>query len=357
MAEVIEQSDELAALWEWFAGTLVPDYSPLYTRIAGSVAQDRALLDLVREAPPEAHMPLVLLAAVHYLVLDGVDHPLAAVYAGRSRQDPAPLFHDLCMRHRREILEVMSQRRVQTNEVGRSALLGPALTQLGGVYGLPLHLVDVGASAGLNLCCDRYLLDYGEWGRTGRSDAEVHISCEVRGGNPPIASRLGPISRRVGIDLDPVDLDDPQDVQWLLACVWPDTGRLERTRRAIEAVRRQRPRVVGGDAVDVLPAVLGDLPPDGVACVVTTWVMAYLSPDKRARFVELLAEWGERRPVVWVCGESVGVVEPLRGVESGEPGDPATGEVLTAVSFVAGSLQPKLLARVHPHGRWLDWQT
>ena len=357
MGEVIEQSDELAALWEWFAGTIVPDYSPLYTHIAGSVAQDRALLDLVREAPPEAHMPLVLLAAVHYLVLHGVDHPLAAVYAGRSRQDPAPLFHDLCMRHRREILELMSQRRVQTNEVGRSALLAPALTQLGRVHGLPLHLVDVGASAGLNLCCDRYLLDYGDRGRTGPSDAEVHISCEVRGGHPPIAPQLGPISTRLGIDLDPVDLDDPADVQWLLACVWPDTGRLERTRWAIEAVRRQRPPVVGGDALDVLPGVLGDLPAQGVVCVVTTWVMAYLSPDKRARFVELLGEWGQRRPVVWICGESVGVVEAVRGVESGEPGDPATGEVLTAVSFDAGSPQPELLARVHPHGRWLDWQT
>lgn len=356
MAEVIEQRDELAALWEWFAGTLLPDYSPLYTRIAGSVAQDRAVLDLVREAPPEAHMPLVLLAAVHYLVLGGVDHPLAAVYAGRSRRDPAPLFHDLCMRYRREVLELMSRRRVQTNEVGRSALLGPALTHITRAHGTPLHLVDVGASAGLNLCCDRYLLDYGEWGRSGPPGAPVHISCEVRGGNPPVAARLGPISARVGIDLDPVDVDDPADVQWLLACVWPDTGRLERTRRAIDVARRQRPRVEGGDAVEVLPAVLGDLPAEGVTCVVTTWVMAYLSPDKRAGFVELLAEWGNRRPVVWICGESVGVVEALRGVEPGEPGDPAAGEVLTAVSFHAGSVEPKLLARVHPHGRWLDWE-
>lgn len=356
MAEVTEQSDELAALWTWFAGNLLPEYSPLYTRIAGAVAQDRAVLDLVREAPPEAHLPLVLLAAVHYLVLGGVDHPLAAVYGGRSRQDPAPLFHDLCVQHRREILELMARRRVQTNEVARSALLGPALTWVSRAFGRPLHLVDVGASAGLNLCCDRYLLDYGDHGRTGPSDADVHIACAVRGGDPPIAPRLGPISERVGIDLDPVDLDDADDVRWLLACVWPDTGRLERARGAIEVARRQRPRVVGGDAVETLPRVLEALPPQAVVCVVTTWVLAYLSPDQRARFFDVLTEWGTRRPVVWICGESSGVVEGLRHLESCRPRGSAEGEVLSAVTFDGGSADPELLARVHPHGFWLDWR-
>lgn len=356
MAELIEQGDALAALWEWFAGTFLPEYSPLYARIATTVAQDRAVLDLVREAPPEAHLPLVLLAAVHYVVLGQADHPLAAVYAGASRQDPAPLFHDFCMRHRAEILEVMARRRVQTNEVARSALLAPALTRVARAHGLPLLLVDVGASAGLNLCCDRYLLDYGEWGRTGPVDAEVRIACEVRGGKPPIASELGPISGRVGIDLEPVDLDDPDHVRWLLACVWPGTGRLERTRRAIDVARRQRPRVVGGDALKVLPGVLGDLPPAGVVCVTTTWVLAYLSPDERRGFVELLVECAARRPVVWICGESVGVVEAFRSLEPDRSEGPAAGEMLSTMTFDAGSVEPELLARVHPHGRWLDWK-
>jgi hypothetical protein len=47
---------------------------------------------MVQSAPSEAHLPNVLLAAVHYLVLSGLEHPLADVYAGRSDQDPGPLF-------------------------------------------------------------------------------------------------------------------------------------------------------------------------------------------------------------------------------------------------------------------------
>ena len=63
-------------------------YSPLYDRICRTVAESDEVLDLVAEAPPPSHNPVLLLAAVHYLVLGGIDHPLAAVYAGDSDADP-----------------------------------------------------------------------------------------------------------------------------------------------------------------------------------------------------------------------------------------------------------------------------
>src|SRR5207245_11305897 len=114
---------------------------------------DAHLLALVLESPPAAHMPLVLLAAVHYLLLEGLDHPLADVYAGRTAADPAPLFRQLCLDHRHAAAELLAHRHVQTNEVGRSALIAPALAVVAARLGEPLALVDVGASAGLNLRC------------------------------------------------------------------------------------------------------------------------------------------------------------------------------------------------------------
>src|SRR5262245_22048375 len=246
---------ELADVWIYFADTSCRGYSPLYDRICRAVAANDDVLDLVGEAPRRGHQPNVLLGAVHYLLLGGLDHPLADVYTGTSDADPGPLFIDVCLTHRAEILELLATRHTNTNEVGRSAVLGPALTEVAARSGEPLTLVDVGCSAGVNLHCDRYALDYGPAGTTGPQDAPVRIACEVIGGHPPIARALPPIAERVGIDREPVDLADDDEIRWLLACVWPDTGRIPRTRLALGELRRTPPRVVRGDAVDAVGEV------------------------------------------------------------------------------------------------------
>ena len=88
------------AIWLYFADTSSAEYSPLYDRISRTVAASEELLELIGEAPPTGHQPTVLLAAVHYLLLEGLDHPLASVYAGVSDADPGPLFVDVCLRNR-----------------------------------------------------------------------------------------------------------------------------------------------------------------------------------------------------------------------------------------------------------------
>ncbi len=311
-------TDDLGRIWEWFADSACGDYSPLYDRICRAVARDGELLDLIRAAPPPAHQPNVLLAAVHFLLLGGLDHPLAAVYAGTSTADPAPLFRSLCLEHRDEVLALMETRRTQTNEVGRAAVIGPALTWTAARHHGPLALVDVGTSAGLNLLCDRYLLDYGERGTTGPADAAVRIECAVLGNDmPPIGAQLPPIVDRVGLDRSPVDVADEADARWLLACVWPDTGnRLERTRAAIAYAQADPPRLVRGDMLEDLPALLDALPDDALACVTTTWVVAYLLVDDRDRFADALRDAGRKRPIVWISAEGIGIV---RGVHTGRP--------------------------------------
>ena len=112
---------DLGRVWEWFADTSCKGYSPIYDRICRFVANDDELLALIRESPPPAHQPNVILGVVHYLLLGGLDHALAAVYAGESDADPGPLFHDVCLTHRAAVLELMETRRTQTNECGRSA--------------------------------------------------------------------------------------------------------------------------------------------------------------------------------------------------------------------------------------------
>ena len=319
------------------------------------MAADRSVLDLVRSSPPEAHLPPALLGAVHYLLLDGLDHPLADVYAGRSGADPAPLFLEVCHTHRDEISDLLAVRRVQTNDCGRSALIGPGLTWIGDRIGGPFALIDVGASAGLNLLCDRYRLDYGGHGATGPADSPVVVACEVLAGRPPIADRLPTPVSRVGIDRSPIDLADPTDARWLLACVWPDTGRLARTEASIRLAQADLPTVVAGDGVERLPAVLDDLENGTAAVVVTSWAFAYFSTDQRQRFTELLAEASHRRPVAWLSADGAGTVEGVADPSLTDASG-AQAHVLGSVLFEEGAAHPTLLAVVQQHGGWIDWQ-
>jgi hypothetical protein len=355
MAQMSDPTNDLAHLWEWFAATHCRDDSPLYERISLAVAADRELLDLVRSAPPAAHMPLTLLGAVHYLLLEGLEHPLADVYAGRSDADPGPLFLDLCRVRRDEVTALLATRHVQTNDCGRSAVIGPGLTWLASRLEGPMSLVDVGASAGINLLCDRYRMDYGAHGATGPVDSPVQIGCRVVAGAPPISPRLPVLVARVGIDRSPVDLADPDNARWLLACVWPDTGRLERTAASIRLAQADPPRVIAGDATGALPGVLSDLPESATAIVVTTSALAYLGIEERRRFVAVLETESHHRRIAWLSAENHGVVELLAAGDP--PGhDDADADVLGVVDFEGGTSRAQLLGVVHKHGAWIDWR-
>jgi hypothetical protein len=347
-------TDDFAHMWAWFA-THCHDTSPLYERICLAVAGDPALLEYLRTVPPSAQLPPALLAAVHYLVLEGADHELAAIYADQAHEDPGPLFLDFWRAHRDALDHILATRHIQTNDCGRSALIAPGLTWVASRLERPLALVDVGASAGLNLRCDSYRIDYGSFGATGPGDSPVRIECEVVGGVPPIAPLLPPIVSRIGIDRSPVDLGDPDDVRWLLACVWPDSGRLERTAASIRLAQTDPPRVLAADANDALPGVLAGLDDGALATLVTTWAFAYFSLEDRQQFIALLDAASLQRPIAWVSAEGPGTVEPLSEAAAAHP-DPTGSDMLGAVLFEGGRHRGEFLGFVGAHGAWIDWR-
>ena len=355
-----DDRSRLADAWRRFATEQCRGYSPLYERVSMAVAADERVLDLVLGAPLPGWQPNVLLAAVHDLVLAGADHPLAAVYRGDTDPtDVGSLFCDLVVRNRDAVAHLLATRRTNTNECGRSAVIVPALRwatdRMGGE---PIAFLDAGASAGLNLYLDRYLLDYGDRGTMGPADAAIRISCALRGDAPvPIGRRSPEIAARLGLDRAPVDLRDPVAARWQLACTWPDTNRLQRTTAAIELVLSDPVEVVEGDLLDDLEATIARLPEDLPLCVVTTWVMAYVRRDDRARFGERLRELsGSRpRPIAWISAEGPRVLDWLPTVPDIASPDGIEPSVLACTRYVAGRSQVEVLGRCHPHGAWLHW--
>lgn len=145
-----------------------------------------------------------------------------------------------------------------------------------------LALVEVGPSAGLNLLWDRYGYDYGAAGQWGDLDSPVRIESAVRAGNPPLPDETPPVASRVGIDLNPLDVTDPDDARWLRSLVWPEHDERHRVlANAIDAARRTPPDIREGDALELLPEVVAEIPDDRPVCVFDTQVRYQLSDEGR----------------------------------------------------------------------------
>ena len=346
--------DDLRQTWREFADRECRPYSPLYGAICHTVADDPDLLALVAAAPPSGRQPNVLLAAVHDLVLRGFAPALADVYAGRADPSRAPeLFREVCRSHGDEVARRLAGRHTQTNEPGRAALLALGLAVAAEVVGEPIGLLDAGCSAGLNLLLDRFRFDFGVVGALGPADSPVTITCTPRG-PLPVPSRLPTIDVRLGLDRSLVDLTDADDARWLLACVWPDTGRLPRTAAALELARRDPPTVRPGDMVADLDAALDAFDPSIPVVVTTTSACGYLDADQRREFLATLARRSRHQPLAWLSAEEPGVVPTLATpAATGEDGTLAT--VLGLVNFVDGMPMGRALARCQVHGAWVEW--
>ena len=220
---------------------------------------------------------------------------------------------------------------IQTNETARGVvwLLPAALLQIEAAY-----LVELGASAGLNLLADLRRFDLrwpgGETWTLGQAEApQFEIECE--GARPPATEsvlRSPEIVARVGADARLVDLDAPDAEAELTACIWGDQPRrLQRLQEALELRRRLRGTP---QALRLTRARLPDeteeflraaVPAHPVAPVVLfdTYVTAYFNDvDQRAlvRAVEAFARpWSRRHKLAWLWVR----FEPPRAGEAEAP--------------------------------------
>ena len=322
--------------------------SPLYAELAYAVSESSALLELAAHARHRQPPPNMLFGAVQYLLLRGVEHPLAAHYPIVSGE-PRPMapaagdFRDFCRAHAAEVVELVRSRRTQTNVVRRCTCLVPAFSVVAAEAGRPLHLIDLGASAGLNLNFDRYGVRYTRAGRDvlrwGDAGAVVQLEAELRGEGVPTLRPHIAVGGRVGVDLDPVDALDPDALLWLRALIWPE--HLERHQRLVDAAEELRAhpvRLLGADAAEALPGLLSEAPEDEALAVYTTVALYQFPRAARERVEEALIDASRGRPIWRVALEGVDAME------------------LTLTRYRDGSATPtELLATASPHGWWLEW--
>ena len=317
--------------------------SPTYEALSYAVAESSELLDLARDCRVGQPIPNLFFSAVKRVLADHPgedlnDHYERCAREGRPTADLARAFRDFCSQHSEDIRGLVQTRRVQTNEIRRCSYLMPAFGVVANEnLDRPLALVDVGASAGLNLLWDSYRYCYSDGSSYGSADSGVLVDAETRTPMPRIPARFPQVSFRVGIDLSPVDLSDDEEFRWMMALVWPDhTDRAELLAAARSVWLETPPEIVAGDAVGVLPDVLTRVPDDAILCVFHCHTLNQFPVEARSAFREVLMRESERRTVYHV---------------------PSEGERMSVDRIEKRQTSTILSARRNAHGRWIEWDT
>lgn len=293
-----------------------------------------------------------LCSGLHALAQSGRAPGLAALYRdhggeGDALPDPVALEDAVlaALQIHAVMLGAWIAHPTQTNEVARVAGLVAVLMEQNARAAMPCEVLELGASAGLNLNFPHYACRVGgEVALAGESP--VVLAPEWRGTLPPL--RPVEVTRACGVDLSPLDPACPEHCARLEAYVWPgERARCQRLAEALGLARDHPPMVARGAAGEWLEGVLAAPQPAGVRRVVFhSMVMQYANLFERARIDAALAAAGARaradRPLVRV------------GMEW--RADRAAVELLvTTWDGSALAPEPRLAAHCHPYGEWIEW--
>lgn len=145
----------------------------------------------------------------------------------------------------------------------------------------------------------------------------VQIPCEIHDHGVP--AHLPTIVWRAGVDLNPIDPGDQDQVAWLETLVWPEhSARRDRLHAAAALAANDPPHLRQGDLLAVIPDLIGQAPEGANVVVFHSSVLAYLTPERRREFAEMMLALEK---VTWVSNEAPGVFpfitrlvsKPIRG--------------------------------------------
>jgi hypothetical protein len=344
-----EAQHTIADRLRWQGGWCERLGSPLYTAILDRTAEDvekggaawELLAGRERE-PARAFLALRLTGAVHRLVLMGRLPELAAFYPSAGGQvdlEQGPKrFVEVLGDHADEITTHLD-RPVQTNEVGRCTGLIGGFLVVAAETRLPLTVLEVGASAGLNLRFDRFRYASGGAG-WGDPESPVRFEDIFDGAAPPFDAPLSVTERR-GCDASPLDPRSEEDRLTLMSYVWPDQeGRFELLRAALEIAASDEVTVERAGAAEWARRMLAERR-QGVATVLYhSVVVQYLPAEEGAALHDAITEAGRQAtsdaPFAWLFLE---------------PGEEEADVRLT--TWPGG--EERLLARAGFHSRRVRW--
>jgi len=302
----------------------------------GTAVADRMLAWSGDPSTMADSVPLRIAGGLHALKRRG--HPYLSVVYPPHEPDDGSLWGvvEATLRTEEDFLLKWLDNPPQTNEVRRAAVLIPAIHMLTDRYRLPIRMIELGASAGLNLSADRFYLSAGDTAY-GDPDSLVQLAPEWHGPTPAATQPL--IGSRLGVDRAPIDPVD--DAERLLAYLWPDQeDRIARTEAAVTIFRLMRPHMVNADAVAWLEDSAPSLTERSLTLVYHTIAWQYLSDEAQARGNALIDALGAK------------ATDQSRLARLSMEDDGEAARVTLQVWPNGGTID---LGRADYHARWVEW--
>lgn len=317
-------ADHFVEQAKWCDALGSPFTAALLLRFADSLKAGEAVARICADWPTNPRkdaLGLRLAGALHYAVLSQMAPQLAALYPLNQRGwDMARIWPvaEAWLDAHVEFARAYLQSPPQTNETRRSIILLPGFLRLAARCERPMHLLELGASAGLNQFWDRFNYSTDQWSRSGES--AVTIRTDWRAPVPAHLDAVPEIASRAACDLSPIDLTDPEQVLRLKSYTWADQPeRLARLDAAISLAQAQNVQVEPADAAAWLADRLAHRPATGLTVIYHSVFLIYPPRDVIAEIMQTIRSAGaqatDAAPVVWLSYES----EALFGGDTDSP--------------------------------------
>jgi hypothetical protein len=271
----------------------------------------RELLQSHEKDDKSSVLPLRFMGAVHRLVLEGRAPQLAKFYpsvGGIVELNEVWKAFSSAVREQTDRLRTLIENPVQTNEVGRCGSLLGGFGLIAEHTGLPLRLLEIGSSAGLNLRWDLYRYEWpgGSWGSAASA---VRLENVFFDGAPFLPSTIN-IVHRGGCDPSPVDITSDEGRVTLLSYIWPDQmDRLRRLEAAIEIARAVPCIIEKMHGAEWLEAHLSNSFAGTATVVFHSAVWPYIVESEQQQIIAIMEEAGKRAseeaPLAWLRMEAI----------------------------------------------------
>ncbi|MGE7692605.1 DUF2332 domain-containing protein [Lysinibacillus sp. NPDC094177] len=294
---------QLSKQFRTFAKNECENSSPLYEHLATKIADDEEILKIATFIPQGQPVPNLLLAGVQYLLSLSKDELVyfypSLITTPKPINDVYPVFKAFILSHSEELKTLFQEKLVQTNEIRRCSYLYPMMTEIYERHQKPLAFIEIGASAGLQLGLDQYNYCYNQELHINNSNRDFVLSSENRGQPLPTSITNSPVvCKRVGIDLNPIDIHNEEELRWLEALIWPEhQERRLLLNQALPIFKELDLELIKGDAIKLIKEISSEINEDAMLVVYHTHVANQIPMELRLELIEQLKEISMERPL------------------------------------------------------------